>query len=79
MLAKTQFPDVNILRLAFFGPLLVPSRGRLVVLFPINSAASGDVDQLYFYGDFQRPAVPYLPGTGSGNFIAFYAVFMGLF
>lgn len=41
MLAKTQFPDVNILRPAFLAHLSVPSRGRLVVLFPISSAACG--------------------------------------
>lgn len=41
MLAKTQFPDVNILRWRSLAHLLVPSRGRLVVLFPINSAACG--------------------------------------
>ncbi len=48
MLAKTQFPDVNILRLAFFGP---------------------------FIGAIARS----VGGAISGNFIAFYAVFMGLF
>ncbi len=79
MLAKTQFPDVNILRLASLAHLSVPSRGRLVVLFPISRRRAGDVDQLYFYGDFQCPAFLTLPGTGSGNFIAFYAVFRGCF
>ncbi len=33
MLAKTQFPDVNIRAWRSLAHLLVPSRGRLVVLF----------------------------------------------
>ncbi len=32
-----------------------------------------------FMAIFSAPLFLTLPGTGSGNFIAFYAVFMGLF
>jgi NNP family nitrate/nitrite transporter-like MFS transporter len=40
MLAKTQFPDVNILKLAFFGPFISAHwHARLAALSPTSSAA----------------------------------------
>ncbi len=80
MLAKTQFPDVNILHLAFFGPLigaLARSAGGVVSdklggvrVTLVNFVLMALFSALLFFT---------LPGVGGGNFTAFYLVFMGLF
>ncbi|MGE9551456.1 NarK family nitrate/nitrite MFS transporter [Erwinia amylovora] len=81
MLSKTQFPNVVILHYAFFGPFLgalARSAGGIIsdrfggvrVTF-INYIAMAIFTALLFLT---------LPGEGqSGSFIAFFAVFMGLF
>lgn len=80
MLAKTQFPEVNILKLAFFGPFigaLARSAGGMI------SDRFGGVRvtliNFIFMALFSALLFLTLPGSGSGNFVAFYAVFMGLF
>ncbi|WP_152081156.1 NarK family nitrate/nitrite MFS transporter [Enterobacter oligotrophicus] len=80
MLSKTQFPDVNILHLAFFGPLigaLARSAGGMI------SDRLGGVRvtliNFIFMAVFSALIFLTLPGSGSGSFIAFYLVFMGLF
>ncbi|MHA0977276.1 NarK family nitrate/nitrite MFS transporter [Enterobacter ludwigii] len=80
MLSKTQFPDVNILHLAFFGPLigaLARSAGGMI------SDRLGGVRvtliNFVFMAFFSALLFLTLPGSGSGSFLAFYLVFMGLF
>ncbi|MFK3659120.1 NarK family nitrate/nitrite MFS transporter [Scandinavium sp. NPDC088450] len=81
MLAKTQFPDVNILKLAFFGPFigaLARSAGGFI------SDRLGGVKvtlvNFVFMALFSALLFLTLPGGHSpGNFIFFYLVFMGLF
>ncbi|ENY6303707.1 NarK family nitrate/nitrite MFS transporter [Salmonella enterica subsp. enterica serovar Manhattan] len=80
MLAKTQFPDVNILQLAFFGPFigaLARSAGGVI------SDKFGDVRvtliNFIFMALFTALLFLTLPGSGAGSFSAFYLVFMGLF
>ena len=80
MLSKTQFPDVNILHLAFFGPLigaLARSAGGMI------SDKLGGVRvtliNFVFMALFSALIFLTLPGSGSGSFVAFYLVFMGLF
>ena len=80
MLSKTQFPDVNILHLAFFGPLigaLARSAGGMI------SDRLGGVRvtliNFVFMAIFSALIFLTLPGSGSGSFFAFYLVFMGLF
>jgi len=81
MLSKTQFPDVNILHFAFFGPFIgalarslgggISDRlgGTRVTL--INFVAMAIFTALLFLT---------LPTNGQGgNFAAFFTVFMGLF
>lgn len=80
MLAKTQFPDVNILQLAFFGPFI----GALARSFGgVISDKLGGVKvtlvNFILMALFTGLLFLTLPGSGSGSFIAFYAVFMGLF
>ncbi|KNC90452.1 NarK family nitrate/nitrite MFS transporter [Trabulsiella odontotermitis] len=81
MLAKTQFPDVNILKLAFFGPFI----GALARSFGgVISDKLGGVRvtlvNFVFMALFTALLFLTLPGANSqGNFIAFYLVFMGLF
>lgn len=81
MLSKTQFPDVIILKFAFFGPLLGalarPAGGMLsdrfggVKVTMINFIVMAIFSGLLFFT---------LPTQGQGgSFIAFYAVFMVLF
>ncbi|MEW5284414.1 NarK family nitrate/nitrite MFS transporter [Klebsiella michiganensis] len=80
MLAKTQFPDVNILKLAFFGPFI----GALARSFGgIISDRLGGVRvtlvNFVLMALFTGLLFLTLPGSGSGSFLAFYVVFMGLF
>ncbi|MDR0217352.1 MAG: NarK family nitrate/nitrite MFS transporter [Enterobacteriaceae bacterium] len=81
MLAKTQFPDINILKLAFFGPLI----GALARSFGgVISDKFGGVRvtlaNFILMALFTAMLFLTLPDAGSqGNFTAFYIVFMGLF
>ena len=80
MLAKTQFPDVDILKLAFFGPFI----GALARSFGgIISDRLGGVRvtlvNFILMAVFTGLLFLTLPGSGSGSFFAFYVVFMGLF
>ncbi|MEF3110082.1 NarK family nitrate/nitrite MFS transporter [Raoultella sp. WB_B2P2-3] len=80
MLAKTQFPDVNILQLAFFGPFigaLARSFGGIISdrLGGVNVTLANFILMALFTGLLFLT----LPGSGSGSFLAFYVVFMGLF
>ena len=81
MLTKTQFPEVNVLHFAFFGPLL----GALA-----RSAGGGISDRFggtkvslinfVFMAIFSALLFTTLPDNSSqGNFIAFFAVFLMLF
>lgn len=81
MLSKTQFPDVIIMKFAFFGPLLGalarPIGGMLsdrfggVKVTTLNFMAMTVFSGLLFFT---------LPDHGQGgSFIAFYCVFMALF
>ena len=80
MLAKTQFPEVNILKLAFFGPFigaLARSFGGIISdrLGGVNVTLLNFILMALFTGLLFLT----LPGSGSGSFLAFYVVFMGLF
>ena len=80
MLSKTQFPDVQILHYAFFGPFI----GALARSFGgIISDRLGGVRvtliNFILMALFTGLLFLTLPGTGSGSFLAFYVVFMGLF
>ncbi|HHT0124819.1 TPA: nitrate/nitrite transporter NarU [Raoultella planticola] len=80
MLAKTQFPEVNILKLAFFGPFigaLARSFGGIISdrLGGVNVPLVNFILMALFTGLLFLT----LPGSGSGSFLAFYVVFMGLF
>lgn len=80
MLAKTQFPEVNILKLAFFGPFigaLARSFGGIISdrLGGVNVTLVSFILMALFTGLLFLT----LPGSGSGSFLAFYVVFMGLF
>lgn len=80
MLAKTQFPDVNILHLAFFGPFIgALARSAGGVLSDKMGGARVTLVNFIFMAVFSALLFLTLPGSGSGNFMAFYAVFMGLF
>jgi len=81
MLTKTQFPDVVILHYAFFGPFigaLARSAGGIISdrfggtrVTLINYVLMALFAALLFFT---------LPGAdGHGSFIAFFAIFMGLF
>ena len=79
-LAKTQFPDVNILRLAFFGPFIgAIARSVGGAISDKFGGVRVTLINFIFMAIFSALLFLTLPGTGSGNFIAFYAVFMGLF
>lgn len=80
MLAKTQFPAVDILKLAFFGPFigaLARSFGGIISdrLDGVRVTLVNFVLMALFTGLLFLT----LPGSGSGSFLAFYVVFMGLF
>ncbi|AIR62582.1 NarK family nitrate/nitrite MFS transporter [Cedecea neteri] len=81
MLSKTQFPDVNILHFAFFGPLfgaLARSAGGA-----ISDRWGGTRVSLYNFilmAIFSALLFTTLPANGQGgNFIAFFGVFLMLF
>ena len=80
MLSKTQFPDVNILHLAFFGPLIgALARSAGGVVSDKLGGVRVTLVNFVFMALFSALLFLTLPGTGSGNFTAFYLVFMGLF
>ena len=81
MLTKTQFPDVVIMHYAFFGPFigaLARSAGGI-----ISDRFGGTRVTLVNYvlmALFAALLFLTLPGAGhDGSFVAFFAVFMGLF
>ncbi|WP_029684312.1 NarK family nitrate/nitrite MFS transporter [Tatumella saanichensis] len=82
MLARTQFPEVDILKLAFFGPFI----GALARSFGgmISDKFGGvrvTLVNYLFMALFSAALFFTLPDAapGSGHFIAFYLLFMGLF
>ncbi len=82
MLAKTQFPGVDILKLAFFGPFigaLARSFGGMISdkFGGVRVTLINYIFMVIFTGllFFTLP----VEGVSNGNFNAFYAVFMGLF
>lgn len=80
MLSKTQFPDVEILNLAFFGPFLgALARSAGGVISDKLGGVKVTLVNFVFMAIFSALLFLTLPGSGSGNFTAFYAVFMGLF
>ncbi len=80
MLSKTQFPDVNILHLAFFGPLIgALARSAGGVISDKLGGVRVTLVNFIFMALFTALLFLTLPGSGSGSFTAFYLVFMGLF
>lgn len=80
MLAKTQFPDVNILQLAFFGPFIgALARSAGGVISDKFGGVRVTLINFIFMALFSALLFLTLPGSGEGSFIAFYLVFMGLF
>ncbi len=82
MLAKTQFPGVDILKLAFFGPFIgALARSCGGIMSDKFGGVRVTLINYLFMVIFCGLLFLTLPdGTaGSGNFDAFYAVFMGLF
>ena len=80
MLSKTQFPDVNVMHLAFFGPFL----GAIARSFggAISDRLGGvrvTLVNFILMTLFTGLLFLTLPGSGLGSFLAFYIVFMGLF
>lgn len=81
MLAKTQFPEVEILKLAFFGPFLgALARSVGGMLSDKLGGVRVTLVNFIFMAVFSGLLFLTLPNAnGGGNFIAFYAVFMALF
>ncbi|RIP55271.1 nitrate/nitrite transporter [Salmonella enterica] len=80
MLAKTQFPDVNILQLAFFGPFIgALARSAGGVISHKFGGVRVTLINFIFMALFTALLFLTLPGSGAGSFSAFYLVFMGLF
>ncbi len=80
MLAKTQFPDVNILQLAFFGPFIgALARSAGGVISDKFGGVRATLINFIFMALFTALLFLTLPGSGAGSFSAFYLVFMGLF
>lgn len=80
MLAKTQFPDVNILQLAFFGPFIgALARSAGGVISDKFGGVRVTLINFIFMALFAALLFLTLPGSGAGSFSAFYLVFMGLF
>ncbi|EHQ4884182.1 NarK family nitrate/nitrite MFS transporter [Salmonella enterica] len=80
MLAKTQFPDVNILQLAFFGPFIgALARAAGGVISDKFGGVRVTLINFIFMALFTALLFLTLPGSGAGSFSAFYLVFMGLF
>ncbi len=80
MLAKTQFPTVDILTLAFFGPFIgALARSAGGVISDKLGGVRVTLVNFILMAVFSALLFLTLPGSGSGSFGAFYAVFMGLF
>lgn len=80
MLAKTQFPDVNILQLALFGPFIgALARSAGGVISDKFGGVRVTLINFIFMALFTALLFLTLPGSGAGSFSAFYLVFMGLF
>ncbi|EHB3136572.1 NarK family nitrate/nitrite MFS transporter [Salmonella enterica] len=80
MLANTQFPDVNILQLAFFGPFIgALARSAGGVISDKFGGVRVTLINFIFMALFTALLFLTLPGSGAGSFSAFYLVFMGLF
>ncbi|EDJ6240490.1 NarK family nitrate/nitrite MFS transporter [Salmonella enterica] len=80
MLAKTQFPDVNILQLAFFGPFIgALARSAGGVISDKFGGVRVTLINFIFMALFTALLFLTQPGSGAGSFSAFYLVFMGLF
>ncbi|EKS5419044.1 NarK family nitrate/nitrite MFS transporter [Salmonella enterica] len=80
MLAKTQFPDVNILQLAFLGPFIgALARSAGGVISDKFGGVRVTLINFIFMALFTALLFLTLPGSGAGSFSAFYLVFMGLF
>ncbi|AZT07914.1 nitrate/nitrite transporter [Salmonella enterica subsp. enterica serovar Vom] len=80
MLAKTQFPDVNILQLAFFGPFIgALARSAGGVISDKFGGVRVTLINFIFMALFTALLFLTLPGSDAGSFSAFYLVFMGLF
>ncbi|NDJ57658.1 NarK family nitrate/nitrite MFS transporter [Enterobacteriaceae bacterium 4M9] len=80
MLAKTQFPEVDILTLAFFGPFIgALARSAGGVISDKLGGVRVTLVNFILMAVFSALLFLTLPGSGSGSFGAFYAVFMGLF
>ncbi len=80
MLAKTQFPEIDILNLAFFGPFIgALARSAGGVISDRLGGVRVTLVNFILMAVFSALLFLTLPGSGSGSFGAFYAVFMGLF
>ncbi|MBS0848345.1 nitrate/nitrite transporter NarU [Citrobacter sp. JGM124] len=81
MLAKTQFPDVNILHFAFFGPLLgALARSAGGAISDRFGGTKVSLINFIFMAIFSALLFATLPDKSTnGNFIAFFGVFLMLF
>lgn len=81
MLAKTQFPDVNILHFAFFGPLFgALARSAGGAISDRFGGTKVSLINFVFMAIFSALLFTTLPHNGvGGNFIAFFGVFLMLF
>lgn len=77
---KTQFPDVNILRPAFFGPFIgAIARSVGGAISDKFGGVRVTLINFIFMAIFSALLFLTLPGTGSGNFIAFTPYLWGCF
>ena len=79
MLAKTQFPAVDILKLAFFGPFIGALARSFGGIISDRLGVRVTLVNFVLMALFTGLLFLTLPGSGSGSFLAFYVVFMGLF
>lgn len=80
VLAKTQFPDVDITRFAFFGPLLgALARSGGGMISDKFGGVKVTIINFMMMVLFSALLFLTLPGISSGSFLGFYLVFMGLF
>ncbi|ECK4167006.1 NarK family nitrate/nitrite MFS transporter [Salmonella enterica] len=77
MLAKTQFPDVNILQLAFFGPFIgALARSAGGVISDKFGGVRVTLINFIFMALFTALLFLTLPGSGAGSFSAFMGLFL---
>ena len=80
MLAKTQFPHIEIVHLAFFGPFLgALARSAGGFLSDKFGGVRVTIISFLLLTLFSLLVFLTLPGATSGTFLGFYLVFMGLF